>query len=94
MDNIYYEKPEKTVKTMKICRSDGLVQWQMRPYNGFDDLVEQIEFFVDTVSGYNADFLLFPEYVNAPLMAEYNHLTEASSSENCAGIRPAEGYIF
>jgi predicted amidohydrolase len=36
------------------------------------------------VSGYNADFLLFPEYVNAPLMAEYNHLTEAASIRKLA----------
>lgn len=85
--NIYYEKPsnQKKIGTDKSVVRMGLVQWQMRPYKGFDDLVEQIEYFVDTVSGYNADFLLFPEYVNAPLMAEYNHLTEASSIRKLAG---------
>lgn len=85
--NIYYEKPssQKTIGTDKSVVRMGLVQWQMRSYKGFDDLVEQIEYFVDTVSGYNADFLLFPEYVNAPLMAEYNDLTEASSIRKLAG---------
>lgn len=85
--NIYYEKPsnEKKIGTEKSVVRMGLVQWQMRSYKGFDDLVEQIEYFVDTVSGYNADFLLFPEYVNAPLMAEYNDLTEASSIRKLAG---------
>lgn len=85
--NIYYEKPkmDSSISTEKSVVRMGLVQWQMRPYNGFDDLVEQIEFFVDAVSGYNADFLLFPEYVNAPLMAEYNNLTEASSIRKLAG---------
>lgn len=85
--NIYYEKPstQKKIGTDKSVVRMGLVQWQMRSYKGFDDLVEQIEYFVDTVSGYNADFLLFPEYVNAPLMAEYNDLTEASSIRKLAG---------
>jgi len=84
--NIYYEKPEKepSISHGKSVVRMGLVQWQMRSYDGYDDLVEQIEYFVDTVSGYNADFLLFPEYVNAPLMAEYNHLTEASSIRKLA----------
>lgn len=85
--NIYYEKPSDSpsVSVEKSVVRMGLVQWQMRSYNGFDDLVEQIEYFVDTVSGYNADFLLFPEYVNAPLMAAYNHLSEAEAIRKLAG---------
>jgi len=84
--NIYYEKTkeEPSISHEKSVVRMGLVQWQMRSYDGYDDLVEQIEYFVDTVSGYNADFLLFPEYVNAPLMAEYNHLTEAASIRKLA----------
>ena len=31
-----------------------------------------MEFFVDTVSGYNADLILFPELFNAPLLAQYD----------------------
>jgi predicted amidohydrolase len=54
----------------------GLIQWQMRPYHSLDDLMQQVEFFVDAVSGYRADFALFPEFFNAPLMAENNHLSE------------------
>lgn len=57
----------------------------MWSYKGFDDLLEQIEYFADTVSGYIADFLLFPEYVNAPLMAEYHHLGEAEVIRKLAG---------
>ena len=52
----------------------GLVQWQMRPYKTLDDVFEQVEFFVDAVSDYKSDFVLFPEYFNAPLMAKFNHL--------------------
>ncbi|GET28886.1 hypothetical protein [Prolixibacter sp. SD074] len=52
----------------------GLVQWQMRSYQTLDELFEQVEFFVDAVSGYKSDFALFPEFFNAPLMARYNDL--------------------
>ncbi len=57
----------------------GLIQWQMRPYNGLEDVMQQAEFFIDAVSGYRADFALFPEFFNAPLMADYNHLSEADA---------------
>jgi predicted amidohydrolase len=63
----------------------GLVQWGMRPYDGWNDLTEQIEYFVDAVSGYRADFLLFPEYINAPLMSEFNHLSEPDAIRQLAG---------
>ncbi|QOC23690.1 GNAT family N-acetyltransferase [Wenzhouxiangella sp. AB-CW3] len=50
----------------------GAVQWQMRPTRSLDDLYTQIEYFVDAVSGYQADVVLFPEFFNGPLMASYN----------------------
>lgn len=79
-DNIYYEPPTEQSKverrpTVRI----GLVQWQMRTYKDVDDLIEQVEFFVDSVSSYKADFILFPEYFNAPLMAAFNKMGEAQS---------------
>ena len=46
-------------------------------YKTLDDVFEQVEFFVDAVSDYKSDFVLFPEYFNAPLMAKFNHLGEA-----------------
>ena len=48
----------------------------MRPYKDFDELMHQAEYFIDAVSGYRSDFALFPEFFNAPLMAENNHLSE------------------
>lgn len=83
-DNIYYEKPtEKAVTKKKIVRL-GLIQWQMRPYNNLDELMHQAEFFIDAVSGYRSDFALFPEFFNAPLMAENNHLTEPEAIRELA----------
>jgi len=83
--NIYYTKPNERYKPEKTVVRLGLVQWGMRPYKNYDDLTEQIEYFVDAVSGYQADFLLFPEYINAPLMAEYNHMSEPDAIRELAG---------
>ena len=69
-DNIYYEKPSKQAKDIKKIVRLGLVQWQMRPYKDITELMQQAEFFVDTLSAYHSDFALFPEFFNAPLMAE------------------------
>lgn len=78
-NNIYYESKSSKPKTIKKVVRLGLVQWQMRAYNNFDDLMQQAEYFVDAVSGYRADFALFPEFFNAPLMADYNHLSESDA---------------
>lgn len=83
-DNIYYEKPNKKVANNKKIIRLGLVQWQMRTYNNLKDVLDQVEFFVDAVSGYRCDFALFPEFFNAPLMAENNHMSEPDAIRELA----------
>lgn len=83
-DNIYYEKPNDEVSAIKSVVRLGLVQWQMRSYENLDDLMNQVEFFVDALASYRADFALFPEYFNAPLMAENNHLSEPEAIRKLA----------
>ena len=78
-DNIYYQPPTDSYVDKKPMVRIGLVQWQMRSYHTIDDVFEQVEFFVDAVSDYKSDFILFPEYFNAPLMAKYNDMGEAQS---------------
>lgn len=83
-DNIFYQKPfKKVIPTKKVVRL-GLIQWQMRPYKNLDELMQQAEYFVDAVSGYRSDFALFPEFFNAPLMAENNHLSEPEAIRELA----------
>lgn len=82
-DNIYYTPNQEIVATKTTVRV-GLVQWQMRSYKGLDDVFEQVEFFVDAVSDYKSDFILFPEYFNAPLMARFNHLGESDAIRELA----------
>lgn len=83
-DNIYYQAPTNDYVQPKTTIRIGLVQWQMRTYKNIDDLFEQVEFFVDAVSDYKSDFLLFPEYFNAPLMAKYNDLGESQAIRELA----------
>ena len=83
-ENIFYEKTNKKLKVEKKVIRLGLVQWQMRPYKSIDELMQQAEFFVDALSGYKSDFCMFPEFFNAPLMAEYNDLSEAEAIRKLA----------
>lgn len=83
-DNIYYEKQTEKAGLIKKVVRLGLVQWQMRPYQNLDELMTQVEFFVDAVSGYRCDFALFPEFFNAPLMAGNNHLSEPEAIRELA----------
>lgn len=84
-DNIYYEEPNDNAISVKNHARLGLVQWQMRLYKDFDELIQQVEFFIDAVSAYRCDFALFPEFFNAPLMADYNHLSEPDAIRELAG---------
>lgn len=71
-NNIFYESKKKIIWGRKSNARIATVQWQMRSFKDVDDLLQQIEFFVDAVSGYKADLLLFPEMFNAPLLAHYD----------------------
>ncbi|MCF8277680.1 MAG: bifunctional GNAT family N-acetyltransferase/carbon-nitrogen hydrolase family protein [Flavobacteriales bacterium] len=83
-DNVYYEKKSIRAGANKKIIRLGLVQWQMRLYADFDELMQQAEYFIDAVSGYRSDFALFPEFFNAPLMAENNHLSESEAIRELA----------
>ncbi len=78
-DNIYYQKPSKSPSSKKTVVRLGLIQWQMRSYKDLDEVMQQAEYFLDAVSGYRCDFALFPEFFNAPLMAQHNELSEAEA---------------
>ncbi len=83
-NNIYYEEKAELIGARKPVVRLGLVQWQMRLVESIDAMMEQVEFFIDAVSGYESDFLLFPELFNAPLMAPFNHQTESDAIRSLA----------
>lgn len=83
-DNIYYLEDTAKPITQKTEVRLGLVQWQMRSYANLEGLLHQVEYFIESLSGYRSDFALFPEFFNAPLMAKYNHLSEAEAIRKLA----------
>lgn len=66
--NIYYEPLEYQPSTRKSEVRIGGIQWQMREVSSPEELLQQVEFFVDVMADYNADFACLPEFFNAPLM--------------------------
>ncbi|GAL86465.1 hydrolase [Sporocytophaga myxococcoides] len=88
--NVYYEPTDnKLFGGQKSIVRVGVVQWMMRPLKDFNDLMQNMEFFVDTVSGYKADFVIFPEFFNAPLMAQANKDSAADAVRVLAGYTEA-----
>lgn len=78
-DNVYYTPQIEGVNRMRKNVRIGLVQWKMRLYDSLEELFQQAEFFVDSISNYKADFAVFPEYFNGPLLAEFNELNEVEA---------------
>ncbi|MEP0368449.1 MAG: bifunctional GNAT family N-acetyltransferase/carbon-nitrogen hydrolase family protein [Cyclobacteriaceae bacterium] len=83
-NNIYYQEKETLINAPRTYVRIGLAQWQMRPLSGMDALLEQMEYFIDAFGDYQSDFILFPEFFNAPLMAEFNHLGPAEAMRGLA----------
>lgn len=48
--------------------------------------MKHAEFFIDAVADYNADFVLFPEYISAPLMGLFNDKNPADAIRALAGF--------
>ncbi len=66
--NIFYQPDTSSISQTKTVVRVGVVQWQMRQFHSVEEVLQQVEYFVDAVSDYKSDFALFPEFFNAPLM--------------------------
>ncbi|WP_245960835.1 bifunctional GNAT family N-acetyltransferase/carbon-nitrogen hydrolase family protein [Wenzhouxiangella sediminis] len=88
--NIYYDEgAQKMIGGRPSDVRVGAVQWQMRRTDSLEDLYNQIEYFVDAVSGYQADVVLFPEFFNGPMMAPWNDQGPAEAVRQLAGYTEA-----
>jgi predicted amidohydrolase/GNAT superfamily N-acetyltransferase len=84
-NNIYYEAEEgPLIGQQEPVVRIGTVQWQMRPTESVEAFLNQVEFFVDTVAGYNADFVLFPELFTAPLLTRFKGRGPAQAMRDLA----------
>ena len=82
--NIYYEDKEVLIGGRKSVVRIGAVQWQMRQTSSLEELLQQVEYFVDAVAGYKTDIVLFPEFFNGPLMAQFNQRNTAEAVRQLA----------
>ncbi len=88
-ENIYYDASESPLiggkkKTARI----GAVQWQLRAVHSLEELVHQVEFFVDAVAGYKGDFVLLPEFFNIALMGLVEQDNAAQAMRRVAAYTP------
>jgi len=84
-NNIFYtQKSPALIGGRKSIVRLGTVQWQMRPMSTVDELMQQVEFFVDALAGYQSDFALFPEFFNAPLMGQFDQSNPAEAMRELA----------
>ncbi len=82
--NIYYEDKEVLIGGRKSVVRIGAVQWQMRQTASLEEMLQQVEYFVDAVAGYQTDIVLFPEFFNGPLMAQFSQRNTAEAVRQLA----------
>ena len=84
-NNILYDPADTVIKARKTLVRVGVVQWQMREVNSPDEVLQQVEYFVDAVSDYESDFILFPEFFHAALMGIHKDSSAHESVRLLAG---------
>lgn len=79
-NNINYEarEPELIGAEKNVVRV-GALQWQMRSVKSLDDMLNQVEYFIDVLGDYQADFALLPEFFTGPLMGLTKHSNSADA---------------
>ena len=84
--NILYTPPSPVLDVKKTQVRLGAVQWQMREFSSVEEVLEQVEYFVDALSDYKSDFALFPEFFNAPLMGLTDQMDQTHAVRFLAGF--------
>jgi predicted amidohydrolase/GNAT superfamily N-acetyltransferase len=88
--NIHYDPDEsKLIGNLKTTARVGCIQWQMRYFNSLEELLQQVESFVDSLSDYKCDVALFPEFFNMPLMGLKPELSLIDAMWELANHTPA-----
>jgi predicted amidohydrolase/GNAT superfamily N-acetyltransferase len=85
-NNILYTPPSSILDVRKTQVRMGAVQWQMREFHSVEEVLEQVEYFVDALSNYKSDFALFPEFFNAPLMGLTDQVDQTRAVRFLAGF--------
>lgn len=88
-NNLYYDASKTPlIGATRSSARIGCVQWEMRPLKSVEELIQQVEFFVDALSDYQCDLALFPEFFNAPLMGIESHVNSIEAVKALARYSP------
>jgi len=85
-NNILFEPEHNVIRSRPTQVRIGAIQWQMREVESVEELLQQVEYFVDSLSEYQSDFALFPEFFNAPLMGLSDQTNQTSAIRFLAGF--------
>lgn len=88
-DNILYVPQDDSDYVSKTMVRVGVVQRRMRSVRSVEDLMHQVEFFIDALSDYRADFAVLPEFFSAPLMGLDPDMASVDAIRFLAGFTPA-----
>lgn len=66
----------------------GVVQYQMRSIDDFDEFAAQIRYFVDVAGDYKCDFLMFPELFSTQLLSIMPALRPGAAARELAKYTP------
>ncbi|MCA9668981.1 MAG: bifunctional GNAT family N-acetyltransferase/carbon-nitrogen hydrolase family protein [Myxococcales bacterium] len=88
--NLHYARPHgrrrkpRVVQSVRVCA----VQYLMRRIRTFDDFAQQVEFFIETASDYQADFVVFPELFTLQLLSLLDAARPGAAARELAGFTP------
>lgn len=88
-ENMYYERRAKpVVGAQKESARIGVVQWRLRQVESVEDLLQQVEYFVESVADFKSDFAVFPELFNVALMGLVEQSDVAAAMRKIAEFTP------
>ncbi|ANF57086.1 bifunctional GNAT family N-acetyltransferase/carbon-nitrogen hydrolase family protein [Halotalea alkalilenta] len=85
-NNILFEPAESVLAWRKQEVRVGAVQWQMREFASVEQVLQQVEFYVDAISDYQSDFAVLPELFNTPLMGLTDQSDQVQAIRFLAGF--------
>ncbi len=78
--NLYYDEEKAPLfGANKTSARIGCIQWEMRPLESVEELIQQVAYFIDALSEYQCDIALLPEFFNAPLMGLKTHVNSVNA---------------
>ncbi len=71
--------PQRLMRRPQTVRV-GAIQYQLRAVSSFEEFAQQVEYFVDVVADYKADFAVFPELFTLQLLSIENKQVPAAEA--------------